>query len=207
MMVRTKLPKPKKMVRTKPSIEEYPPCYIKSVKNPGSKPVKWRTTILREVFELARFGMTNREIAEFYQVNQSTIDYWGRTKPEFKEALDDGRLRSSLKVVDSVYKEAVGYKYVEEHKRYKITTEGEKTLTQHEVTSKYARPNITAAIYLLKVRHGDKWMDVVRTEVESTITLNMHKIPNLSELTQEEQQWLRSVGLKKLTSVRDARNN
>ena len=172
----------------------------KSRGKPGPKEL-YHESIIPQVFELARFGMTDKEIAEFYEVSISTMESWKRTQPEFAFALYDGRLLSSLKVVESLHKQACGYDYTETQNTYryfknKDTGEKEKTLTFSKKMEKHMSPNVTAAIYLLKVRHGDKWADVFRAEITNNI--KVHKL-DMADMTDEELRFMESIGMKQLT--------
>lgn len=161
----------------------------------------YKTNNSEQVFELARFGMTDKEIAEFYDVSISTMESWKRNKPEFAYALYDGRLLSSLKVVESLHKQACGYDYEEKQNNYKYvinkeTGEKEKVLTFSKKLTKHMSPNVTAAIYLLKVRHGDKWADVFRADITNHIKVS--KL-DMADMTNEELRFMEAIGMKQLT--------
>lgn len=166
----------------------------------------WSENILEQVFQLARFGMTDKEIAEIFMLNVNTIDNWKRTKPGFDKALQNGRLISSLAVVDSIHKSACGYTYDEEYYEYKKSPEGIEVLISRKVIKRYMPPDMKAAIYLLKARHGDKWADVHKTEFSGSLSVAVKQI-DLEGLTEDEKKWLKSISLKQLASIHERRNN
>lgn len=168
-----------------------------------------KVKIMDQVFALARFGMSNREIAEFYEVTPETIDYWTRSKPEFRDALQRGRVESSLQVTESLYKRAVGYTYTEVKREVKTifdknTKQWVEMETGRTETTKHVLPSVGACARILEARHGDKWAQVLRSRSEVTIDGNIavRNAPNIDELmtllTPKEREMLRRVGVKQL---------
>lgn len=151
--------------------------------------------MIEEVYKLARFGLTNDEIADFYELNVNTVLHWLRTRPEFKKALQRGRLEDSLKAVASLHKQVQGYMVTETERTRTFDKNGVPHVST-KITNKHVQPNITATIYLLKTRHGDKWMDVFKSEINSTIH---HKL-DLSSLTTEDLTLLEKMGIKMTTN-------
>ena len=162
---------------------------------PGPKGY-FEESMIEEVFKLARFGMTNKEIAEFYNISVSTFEGYQRKYPEFNGSLQKGRLLDSLKVVASLHKQALGYDVEEEQSNYKIDKQGNKTLTFQKTTTKHIQPNTTACIYILKTRHGDKWMDLYKAEFNSTNNVNVNI--DFTGFTDDELRILENIGMKQL---------
>jgi len=198
-MTRTKPPKAEKRTRTKARVSEVR-------QKPGPKGF-WNSSVPQHTFELARFGHTNEEIAEFFEVSKSTIDNWTREHLEFREALYKGRLESSLQVLDNVYKRANGYTYTETHEEYTYK-DGIRITTSYREVTKHVLPNITAAIYLLKARHGDKWADVNYSNITGKLTVEGNiKHPDLSGFDEQEKQLLKKFGLAQLKQLNDTSRN
>lgn len=160
---------------------------------PGPKGY-FEPSMIGEVYKLARFGMTNQEIADFYEISISSIENYQRSIPEFKKALQKGRLYDSLKAVASLHKQVLGYEVQEREEREVVTKSGIQTLITTK--TKYIQPNITATIYLLKTRHGDKWMDVFKAE----FTKNINHHLDLSTLSNEDLTLLEKMGIKMITN-------
>lgn len=112
--------------------------------------------------ELARraclLGATNQGLADFFDVSTKTIDHWIATKPEFAQAVYDGRQVADTKVADSLYQRATGYS----HPAVKIMTraigEGQSVIEEVPYTERYA-PDATSMIFWLKNRRPDLWRD------------------------------------------------
>ena len=72
-------------------------------------PYKFKESMLEDCHRLARFGCTSEEIAGFLKINLQTFNAYNRDIPEFRDALEQGRMWDSMKVVDSLHKQALGY--------------------------------------------------------------------------------------------------
>jgi len=157
---------------------------------------KYHPSMLKEMQSLARFGLTNAEIAEFYGLHIQTFERYIKEIPELYAAIEEGKMIDSMKVVDSLHKQALGYKV----KEYEIAEHMDRNgniIKLKKKTIKHIQPNATAAIYLLKTRHGDKWMDVVRSEQTRNINVNVKNV-NFSDMSDEELKTLKQLGVKRI---------
>jgi hypothetical protein len=115
---------------------------------------------LRAVEHMARLGATNQQMAEYFQVGADTITSWKNQHPLFAKAAKRGGLMADLKVSESLYKRAVGYKYIEEEYSA-IEIDGEKMpmdkMVQVKRIKKVLPPDVKAAMHWLKVRQREVW--------------------------------------------------
>jgi len=154
------------------------------------KPVKWNPDRIRQAFLLASmFGATDVEIAKVMDVNQHTINYWKRTKPEFLNALNQGKLTKDEQVERSLFERATGYSHPDVDIRV-VDHEIVKT----EITKHYP-PDATSCIFWLKNRQRQKWADVQRSELQ--VDINMKRL-NLDEFSREELLVMEKLGMKQL---------
>lgn len=58
-----------------------------------------------------QLGATDREVAEFFNVAESTVSLWKHQHLEFSEALKVGKAAADNRVEQSLYRRAVGYSY------------------------------------------------------------------------------------------------
>lgn len=123
-------------------------------RKPG-RPAVWVNDIVELTRRACRLGATNKALAGFFDVSEGTINDWIRDKPEFAEAIRDGRTFADAHVADSLYRKATGY----EHQAVKIFCNAEGDITEVPYTERYA-PDTTAAIFWLKNRRPDLWRDV-----------------------------------------------
>lgn len=157
---------------------------------------KHEESMANEVARLARFGLTNEEIAEFYEITGQTFQRYLRDIKEFRDALMEGRMLDSMKVVDSLHKQALGYMVEEEVIAQHVTRQGD-IVELKSTTKKYVQPSATAAIYLLKTRHGDKWMDIIRTEATQNLNISVKNV-DFSDMSTEELIKLKELGIKRI---------
>lgn len=152
------------------------------------KPVKWNDDRIRQAYTMALlFGATDTQIAKVMGVNEHTITYWKRTKPDFLEALNKGKLTKDEQVERSLFERAIGYSHPDTHiSNYR----GEITVTP---IMKYFPGDVTAQIFWLKNRQRQKWADVQRTQIDI-----IAKHIDLTEFTREQLELIESVGMKLL---------
>ena len=186
-MKRTKPPK-QKMVRSKFNGIAYKPSYLEKVVNPGSMPGKWNKSMGALAMFFASEGLTEKEISVKLNVHECTISYWKRTKPEFLESLQKGKLVYTLRVERSLIESAVGYSHPDNDIR---VVDGEIVITP---ITKHYPPNVTAQIFYLKNRARDRWMDVHKFEGQ----INHNHLLDLTNKTNEELQILKTIGLVEL---------
>jgi hypothetical protein len=124
-------------------------------KHPGGRPTKYKPEYAEQVFKLCLLGATDAEIADFFEVAESTVYLWKLEYPEFSEAIKNGKLKADADVANRLYNRAMGYSH-EEDKIFQY--EGQPIIVP---TEKYYPPDTTAAIFWLKNRQPKRWRDRV----------------------------------------------
>lgn len=137
-----------------------------------ARPTKYQPEYAEQALKLCRLGATDKELADFFQVNEDTVNEWKKVHPEFSESLKEGKLLADAEVADKLFRRATGY----EHKAVKITAspDGREHLTEY--VERYP-PDTTAAIFWLKNRRPDVWRD----KTEQAISLTKRKAVELSD--------------------------
>ena len=133
------------------------------------RPTKYKKEYENQVYKLCLLGATDKELADFFGVVESTINEWKIKQPEFSESMKRGKINADAEIAESLHKRAKGYRYIE--KEYK---EG---LLSKEVEKEVA-PDTTAAIIWLKNRQPKSWRD--KQEVESHNTNINYDMSQLS---------------------------
>jgi hypothetical protein len=126
---------------------------------PAGRPTKYDPAYVGQAQKLAKLGATDREVAEFFDVNEATIYRWKHEHPEFCEALKVGKETADARVEQSLYRRALGYS----HDAVKIAVNAQGEVTQVPFVEHYP-PDTTAAIFWLKNRKPDEWRDKVQNE-------------------------------------------
>ena len=117
------------------------------------QPTKYKPEYCSQATKLARLGATDKDIADFFGVNEDTVHEWKKVHPEFSESLKEGKEYSDAHVSDRLYQRAIGY----EHESVKIFNANGKPLIVPYI--EYFAPDTTACIFWLKNRRPDLWKD------------------------------------------------
>jgi len=131
-----------------------------TTKDKGGRPSKYDAKYDDQAYKLCLLGADDSQLADFFEVNEDTINEWKKRHPTFSESLKTGKGIADANVAKSLYHRATGYEHPEvDIKMY----EGEIIIT--DITKRYP-PDTTAAIFWLKNRQRSKWRD--KQDVEHT---------------------------------------
>lgn len=112
------------------------------------RPTEYRSEYCEQAEKLCKLGATDKEIADFFDVTEQTINNWKTEHPEFFESIKKGKTLADAEVADKLYKRATGY----EHPDVDIKViEGQ--IVQTKLVKHYP-PDTAAAIFWLKNRRG-----------------------------------------------------
>lgn len=123
------------------------------------RPTKFDPEFVEQVRKLAQLGATDREIADFFEVSERTLNNWKAEYPEFVQSLKAGKETADDRVERSLYHRAIGYK----HDAVKIFQVNGAALEVPYV--EHFPPDTTAAIFWLKNRRPAEWRDKVQQEL------------------------------------------
>ena len=156
------------------------------------RPSKFKPEFVEQARKLAALGATDREAAEFFDVNEATLHRWKHEHPEFCESLKVGKAKADERVEQSLYRRALGYS----HDAVKIAVNAAGEITQVPFVERYP-PDTTAAIFWLKNRKPEEWRDVTRQEHSGPAgapiqTESQHTL-DLSAATSEQLRALASI--------------
>lgn len=144
-------------------------------KNKGGRPGKYETNVkprFEEIRAWLQIGATDKEIAENLGIHKSMMCEYKKQYKEFSELLKNGRKVPIQSIKAALYKRATGCHYSEkktiiEYEEwnqeikdaliamgYDADAIGQRKLVRVEISDKYALPDPTSAMMLLK--HWDK---------------------------------------------------
>lgn len=128
---------------------------------PAGRPTAWKSEYAEVARNYALLGATDKELAEFFSVAESTIHLWKKKHPEFVEALKEGKAQADAAVARRLFLRACGYTT----KEAKIAS-FEGAITDVKMVDKEYPPDTTAAIFWLKNRRPSDWRDKIDHDVE-----------------------------------------
>ena len=131
------------------------------------RPPKYTPALAGKAAKLCEFGATDKDLAEFFDVDVRTIYRWQGTHEEFCQALKRGKAPADDRVERSLYHKAVGYTFDSEKV---FQYQGEIVRAQ---TVEHVPPDTTAAIFWLKNRRGDEWADKQQHQHEGNVFFEM----------------------------------
>lgn len=126
------------------------------------RPTKFKPEFVAQAAKLAALGATDREAAEFFEVDERTLHRWKHENEAFCQSLKVGKEIADARVEQSLYRKALGYS----HDAVKIAVNAVGEVTQVPYVENYA-PDTTAAIFWLKNRDPARWRDVKAQEISA----------------------------------------
>jgi len=123
------------------------------------RPLSYRGEYAEQAVKLCRLGVTDQEIAVFFDVSVATLNRWKHVHPDFMESVKNGKMHADANVADSLYRRACGYSHV----AVKFVTH-KGIITDREEYVKHYPPDTQACIFWLKNRRPDLWREKVEIE-------------------------------------------
>lgn len=117
------------------------------------RPYGFKQEYVRQVAKLCALGATDREIADFFDVNIQTIRNWAANEKEFFDALKMGKEQADERVERSLYQRAIGY-HTDAEKVFQYQGEVVRAPVREHIA-----PDTTACIFWLKNRRREQWRD------------------------------------------------
>lgn len=122
------------------------------------RPTRYLKRYAVEAAKLCQLGATDKDLANFFNVSERTINTWKKKRKEFLQSLKESKAAFDSKVEQSLFQRAIGYSHPEE-KTFNYQGEVIRVLT-----TKHYPPDTTACIFWLKNRKPKEWRDKVEQE-------------------------------------------
>lgn len=139
------------------------------------RPSKFDTINQEQLKKLLLKGFTDKEISDFFNINEDTLNEYKKKYPQFSESLKDWKFQADKKVEESLYHRACGYSY-KAVKHFVI----EGKIQEKEYIEHYP-PDATSMIFWLKNRQPAQWRDKVLEQEDETTKdqeLGLVNMPN-----------------------------
>lgn len=151
----TKKPVAKKAAKKKPVAKTMAEPKPKPV-DVGGRPTLYKPEYNDQAFKLCLLGATDKEMADFFGVDERTVNNWKESHPTFFQSVKAGKEEADAKVASSLYSRAIGYVG-----KKTVTANVAGVISDVKVVDEYVGPDVTAGIFWLKNRQRDKWRDKV----------------------------------------------
>ncbi|PHJ51297.1 hypothetical protein VF02_37930, partial [Nostoc linckia z1] len=121
--------------------------------NKGGAPTKYKAEYADQVYKLCLLGATDKEIGDFFNVCETTINNWKLGYSEFLESISRGKVQADAEIGGKLYQLASGFEYKEQ-------SFGENGEGSFNITNvRYNVPDFRAVRFWLMNRHPDKWRE------------------------------------------------
>jgi len=124
-------------------------------KHPGGRPSSYPSIDLDMVTKLSKLGMTNEQMAGYFDICIKTWYNYQRENPEFLQAIQKGKADADELVEQSLFQQAIGFTHPED----KIFYDNQIGKVVVVPTVKRYRGDTAAAFIWLKNRRPDRWKD------------------------------------------------
>jgi hypothetical protein len=129
------------------------------------RPTLYNDEYAEQARKLCLLGAIDKELADFFNVSESTINLWKLEHPDFSESIKNGKIIADANMVDALYKSGMGEHYIEEEKLISDGEGNQKIVTLR----KQVPPDFRAQSLWLRNRRPENWRDKV--EVDTAIEI------------------------------------
>lgn len=169
---------------------------------PVGRPSKYQDGFPDQVYKLAMLGLTDEQIASFFQVSKQTLYDWQEAHPEFLDSSQRGKTIADAEMAVSLYKRGMGYS----HEAVKIFMPAG---ADEPVYAKYVEhypPDTPAASLWLRNRQKALWRDTqslqnLDANGNPTDTPQRVQIEIVGSPPAQAQQEVRSVRVSDATGI------
>ena len=130
------------------------------------RPTKYEEKYNQQAYKLCLLGATDKEIGDFFEVSEQTINSWKHKYPDFLESIKKGKTIADMNVSERFYEKAKGCKVI----KTKIEVDSDGDLIRKTVEETEIPPDTAAGFIWLKNRQPKKWRD--KHEIEHSGEIN-----------------------------------
>jgi len=146
------------------------------------------------ITSLLQNGLTEEQACEKMGITRNVLNFWRRKYPEVVEAVKKGKEPVDQKVVNSLYRSAMGYTYDEViwepktlsskeiKERLERGDDSPPPLVRKRVIRKHVAPNVIAQIFFLKNRLPGEWKDRTNVNVSGKVEYTVSLPPKPDQL-------------------------
>lgn len=136
------------------------------VPGPG-RDSKYQAEFADQARKLCLLGATDAELADFFDVSETTINNWKQQHPAFLESIRAGKIKADAEVAESLYKRATGHHIQAE--RLMKKDDGSFEAVRF---NQYLPGDPSAAYKWLLNRRRENWTDSHAVKLDGAISVN-----------------------------------
>ncbi len=125
--------------------------------NKPGQPTKYHKEYDKQVYKLCLLNATDKQIADYFDVTETTINNWKINHKSFFESIKDGKIRADTEAAESLHSRAVGCSVPEDRVFHNPSAKRKKDRIIIVKGRKHFPPDTAAAFIWLKNRQG--WTD------------------------------------------------
>jgi hypothetical protein len=133
----------------------------------AGRPSAYKAHYAEQAYKLCLLGATDKELADFFEVEESTINNWKSKHKQFLESIKKGKNQADAEVAQKLYQRALGYERDEIELKVVALGNNQGLEVQEVPVVKHYPADTTAAIFWLKNRQPGKWRDKQETQITS----------------------------------------
>ncbi|UNM95942.1 helix-turn-helix domain-containing protein [Ignatzschineria rhizosphaerae] len=145
------------------------------------RPTKYKEEYAEQAYRLSLLGMTDVQIAGFFEVHESTVYQWKIDYPEFSESIKRGKEIADIEVVEALRKRAIGYTYEE------VKEEDSPMGVRRTTTVKEVVPDPVSIIFWLRNRHPDKWSNNPMPDTDDLTATPVQIVVNVQDARKDDK--------------------
>lgn len=141
----------------------------KKVSAPVGRPSLYKEEYAEQARKLCLLGATDKDMADFFEVEESTINNWKNAHPEFLESIRVGKKKADMEIAASLFDGAMDRRVIEQVpiKVRKSTGKGQYEETVEVVdVEKFVPGDFRNQRFWLINRQPDQWRD--KQEIDHT---------------------------------------
>ena len=140
---------------------------------------KYKSEYADQCYKLCLLGHKDRELGEFFGVDEKTIQNWAEKHPEFGDARRKGKEIADAEVAQALLKRAKGGHQVE---RVKVTKDGDVIRYKEEVDA-----DVRACETWLSSRQGAKWNPKQQVEHSGQVDSNVSMAFLMDDINEQNE--------------------
>jgi hypothetical protein len=125
---------------------------------PVGRPSAYKPEYAEQAYKLCLLGATDKKLADFFGVSESTLNLWKQEYPQFSESMAAGKDQADAEIAQALFHRAKGYSHPEVDIRVVASEIVQTPLVKHYP------PDTQAASLWLRNRQPAVWRDKVDME-------------------------------------------